>query len=66
MRYAKELKAFNEAANVGLDTYLAAVTALDLAETVGLDAVNERMSNLSFAAMGAAMKRTCLIMSLTH
>ncbi len=49
LRYAKELKTLNEAgnvgldaANVGLDTYLAAVIALEEAETMGLDAANER------------------------
>ncbi len=36
-RRAKELKALNEAAKDGLNTYLEAVTALDEAGTMGLD-----------------------------
>ncbi len=40
---AKELKAFNEASKVGLETYLEAVTALDYAETMGFEAVKERL-----------------------
>ncbi len=36
------MKALNEAAKVGLDAYLEAVTALDEAETMGYDAVKAR------------------------
>jgi hypothetical protein len=44
---AKELKALNEAAKVGLVTYLKAVTAPDEAETMEFEAVMERVKRAS-------------------
>ncbi len=44
---AKELKALNGAAKDGLVAYLEAVTALDEAETMGLDAVMKRVKRSS-------------------
>ncbi len=46
MLYEMELKVLNEAANVGLDRYLAAVTALDLAEIMELEAVKGQFKSL--------------------